>query len=84
VAVRHTRRYRSVCRLPLALLQCLLPLRRFLKVAFMHDPLLNFRCFYICEASTPATTAEVRADASFTVADPVPRSPVSKIGRAHV
>lgn len=33
------------------------------------------RCFYVCDPASPDTSAEVRADASFTVADPVQRSP---------
>ncbi|PRW33060.1 hypothetical protein C2E21_7981 [Chlorella sorokiniana] len=34
-----------------------------------------WRCFYVCDASNPADTAEVRAESSFTVANPIQRSP---------
>jgi hypothetical protein len=40
-----------------------------------NDTYFAWRCFYVCDAASPATSAEIRADASFTVADPVPRSP---------
>lgn len=40
------------------------------------------RCFYVCDAASPDTSAEVRSEASFTVADPVQRQ-VQRLNGRH-
>ncbi len=70
-----------ICHLGWSPRSCTLPPRLSLDSKALRPspcPCSFFRCFYVCFPSAQpinSTNAEIRAEASFTVGDPVPRSP---------